>query len=120
MKQLRFTLLFSVDSTGFGRLNYESMSQQALMEMVFSGITNKEIFQDAHGNFLEVCEWPGVHCNEADEVEQVSYDSAEDDVWPQGIVHLEYMPSTVDDITLFEIDVDGTINFELLPIKLEL
>ena len=113
------TLISATDSAGLGRLNYESMSQQALMEMVFSGIKNQEIFQDEHGNFLEVCEWPGVDCNADGEVEQINFDSTGGGPLPEGTAHLEFIPNTANTIRLDRTALHGTVDFGILPPKLE-
>ena len=53
-----------------GRLDYSSMSTQALMEMFIEGLTakSKENFQDDQGNYLDIEDWPGFTC-ESDDIE---------------------------------------------------
>ena len=52
------SLLFLVTGAdpSLGRLDYESMSQQALMEMVVGGLSefNQRPLKDPDGNFLEL------------------------------------------------------------------
>ena len=45
-----------------GRLDYSTMSTQALMEMFIEGLTaeSKKQFQDDQGNYLDIEDWPGV------------------------------------------------------------
>ena len=53
-----------------GRLNYSSMSTQALVEMFIEGLTaeSKKNFQDDQGNYLDIEDWPGFTC-ESDDIE---------------------------------------------------
>ena len=55
-----------------GRLDYSTMSTQALMEMLIEGLTpkSKKQFQDDQGNYLDIEDWPGVaSTNESLEIE---------------------------------------------------
>ena len=55
--------LMCVDPS-LGRLDYESLSEQALMEMLTDGMDEggKSGCKDDTGNFLDVCERRGVGC----------------------------------------------------------
>ena len=58
-----FSFIIAPDPA-LGRLDYDSLSDQALMEMLIDGMQEKDKkeFQDASGNFLDVCEWSIVTC----------------------------------------------------------
>ena len=55
-------LLFAIDPF-LGRLDYESLSDQALMEMLIDGMKQKykKAFKDRNGNYLDKCEWKSIH-----------------------------------------------------------
>ena len=60
-----FTVLHSVDPA-LGRLDYESLSDQALMEMLVAAMPDedKKELLDGNGNYLDVCEWSCVKCKD--------------------------------------------------------
>ena len=53
-----------------GRLDYSLLSDQALMEMLIEGFDDetKKKYQDDHGMYLDVCEWPNITCDEDESV----------------------------------------------------
>ena len=55
-------LLFTIDPF-LGRLDYESLSDQALMEMLIDGMKQKykKAFKDRTGNYLDKCEWTSLY-----------------------------------------------------------
>ena len=67
-----FRLFICVDPS-LGRLDYNLLSDQALMEMLFDGFDDqtKERFQDDHGIYLDVCEWSCVKCDEFGRVVEI-------------------------------------------------
>jgi len=78
------------DISHLGRLNYESLSQQAQMEILVEGIENKSQLQDLNGNYLEVGRWRGV---ENGDVHRILWLDPE---WPgAGTIDLNYLPMTV-------------------------
>ena len=40
------------------------MSDQILMELMTQKVNNKEVFMDDDGEYLDVCQWRGVDCDE--------------------------------------------------------
>ncbi|KNH06149.1 hypothetical protein XU18_2974 [Perkinsela sp. CCAP 1560/4] len=87
--EIRIALLEAVDSS-FGRLDYASLSQQALMEMVIEGIANKEKICGDPDEPTDIEEWKGVIIEDGEVVEIA---------WRQfrlrGALHLEWLPSSV-------------------------
>ena len=62
--RMHFNLaLYFADNKSIGRVDYSSLPQQALMEIMAESIDDKRIFQDNDGNFLEISEWVGVVTN---------------------------------------------------------
>ena len=66
--EIRIALLEAVDSS-FGRLDYASLSQQALMEMVIEGIANKEKICGDANEPNDIEEWEGVTVEDGEVVE---------------------------------------------------
>ncbi|KNH05957.1 hypothetical protein XU18_3119 [Perkinsela sp. CCAP 1560/4] len=88
---MRFELFFldAVDPS-LGRLDYASLSQQALMEMVIDGITNKEkICRDPDAP-KEIEEWKGVVIEDG-KVAEIDWDEFD----LKGSLHLEWLPSSL-------------------------
>ena len=71
-----------------GRLDYSTMSTQALMEMFAEGLTpeSKEIFQDDQGNYLDIEDWPGIKCGSDDLVIEWK------DIHLEGSLTYQFMP----------------------------
>ena len=82
---MRFELVFlnTVDPL-LGRLDYASLSEQAVMEMVIEGITNKEKIRG------DIEEWKGVAIEEG-EVVAIGWRQFK----LEGSLHLEWLPSSV-------------------------
>ena len=106
-----------------GRLSYESLSDQALMEMLIEGTADstKRHFQDNNGAYLDVCEWSGTTCDASDNV--VSFAIKEGNRWNiqfDGTLALEYLPKNL--LFLFMCNTNsissGTLQTALLPSKL--
>ena len=66
--------LLSIDPA-LGRLDYDSLSDQARMEIFIDGLTEetKKHFQDPKGGFLDISEWSGVFVTDDGEVTDVDY-----------------------------------------------
>ena len=71
-----FLSLIFTDIHNLGRLDYASLSQQALMEVVVENLNCKDIFCDKEGHFLDITEWDGVEINENGGVTEI--------VWTYG------------------------------------
>ena len=83
--------LHTVDSS-LGRLDFSLMSDQARMELLVEGLDANflEVQQDDNGEFLDVCEWDGVHCDESETVTSVSLSGAY-----SGLARLDFLPAKV-------------------------
>ena len=84
-----FQLFFSVDPS-LGRVDYSSMSDQALMEMLIEGFDDetKKEYQDTDGMYRDVCEWQSFQCDEDHRVIEVSIASC----YVIGSLELCYVP----------------------------
>ena len=59
--------ILSTDST-LGRIDFTSLSQQTLMELMMNDCKEKHLFQDDEGYFLDVEHWNGVTHNDSRDV----------------------------------------------------
>ena len=110
----------STDTSSLGRLDYDSMSQQALMEMCFSGLHDQGTFLDANGNFKDACDWHGVICNANAEVTDIRMQRDEAADAQGGTFHFQFLPQTLKGLTFSRFSASGSIDLGLLPPGLEL
>ena len=84
-----FRLFLSVDPS-LGRVDYSSMSDQTLVEMLIDGFDDetKKTFQDSEGAYLDVCKCSGVECNDYERVIEIYVNNAN----VSGSVELCYIP----------------------------
>ena len=128
MPQL-FSLIIAPDPA-LGRLDYDSLPDQALMEMLIDGMPeeDKKQFQDAKGNFLDVCEWSVVTCTDervtsvklsADlrsDVFQTLLNRAEaHQKFCEEQFSFQFLPSQVDVFTGDRSNLHGTLDTHDLP-----
>ena len=114
---LRSTFL-SIDPA-LGRLDYDSLSDQALMEMVVDGVEEglKQNFQDENGNFLDVCEWPRVTCSKDSRVHKIAVSGIQ---FTDKQFAFQFIPDRVTDLQAYGCSLHGTLNTEILPPQLEI
>ena len=108
--------IFAIDTT-LGRLDYNSLSDQALMEILIEGFSedSKVYFQDEKGFYLDACEWEGVFCNDDSQIirfmQPLSFHS--------GLIRLEFIPPNVTHFKLLSVyKYKGSLETVLLPSKL--
>ena len=106
---MKFELLFldTVDPS-LGRLDYASLSQQALMEMVIEGITDKEMICGDADEPKDIEEWESV---EIEDGEVVEIDWKKKDL--KGSIHLEWLPSSVKELAVSGNRLAGTLDWAL-------
>ncbi|KNH05798.1 hypothetical protein XU18_3209 [Perkinsela sp. CCAP 1560/4] len=108
---MRFELVFldALDPS-LGRVDLESLPQQALMEMVIEGIANKEKICGNPDEPKDIEEWKGVTV-EDDEVVDIDWQRRK----LEGSLYLEWLPSTVRGFTVTWNLFTGTLNLASLP-----
>ena len=113
---IRFAVL-SIDPA-IGRLDYDSLSDQALMEMLVTDMDPIEIetYQDDNGNFKDVCEWVGVKCSDS-RVTDVDLSNGH---YPEVQFRFEFVPPLVVRFRAQRIHMCGTIDTSVLPLQLEI
>mmetsp|Transcript_21779 Transcript_21779/g.33846 ORF Transcript_21779/g.33846 Transcript_21779/m.33846 type:complete len:213 (-) Transcript_21779:45-683(-) len=110
------TALFCVDAEShLARLDYESLSQQTLMEMVIDQIVRKDLICGSADTPKDISEWNYVSLNEHGEV--VEIDST-GQPW-EGEFGFEWVPATATRIRLVQKCLSGTVAFDKLPCRLE-
>ena len=105
--------IFSMCDPALGRLDYASLSDQALMEMLVDGMAEKDknSFQDANGNYTDISTWPLVRLRN-DHVVQMGF-------WTRNIgdrqFPFELIPPLVEHCALYQTSVNGTLDTKVLP-----
>ena len=114
---LEMLLLCTVDEA-LGRLDYDSLSDQMLMEMLIENMEEglKGPFQDENGNYKDIIDWLGISCTEGRVTEIHIYHSHFNEVqFP-----FEFIPPLVTWFTFTNSNLHGTINPKSLPSHLTL
>ncbi|KNH04475.1 leucine-rich repeat protein [Perkinsela sp. CCAP 1560/4] len=101
--------LQSADSS-LGRLDYASLSQEALMEMLIEGIENKEKICGDASEMREVNEWNGVEL-EMEKFHTIHWDN----YGLEGSLHWEWTPSTLTVFSVCKNKLVSTIDLSILP-----
>ena len=105
-------LLLSIDPS-LGRLDYDSLSDQALMEMLADSLGEKyrSVYQDQNGNYDDVCEWYGVKCVN-DRVVRFQRTKA---TCSEPQCKFEWIPPLVTYFSFTESRLRGTLDLAVLP-----
>ena len=109
-------LLFISADPALGRLDYASLSDQALMEMLIVHMDDdqKGQFQDKNGHFKDITEWRDIRCKE-DSVKEISFYNCR---FSSERFPFELIPPRVKEVFIFFSNLHGTINAALLPLSL--
>ena len=86
-------ILLLCSDPNLGRVDYNSLSDQTLMEMLFDGFDDeaKKKYQDNEGMYLDVCDWSCVTCDDDERVIKIDADSSK----ITGSIQLCYVPPKV-------------------------
>ena len=111
-------LLRAADENALGRIDYFSLSDQALMEIVFEDTSDKmkKSVQDKNGAFLDVCEWRYIRCDANERVVRfyVAYQSIE-------TLSMSHLPPLVTEVYLLYVQSKkATMTTGELPAHLEI
>mmetsp|Transcript_24555 Transcript_24555/g.38293 ORF Transcript_24555/g.38293 Transcript_24555/m.38293 type:complete len:277 (-) Transcript_24555:109-939(-) len=99
------------DPSALGRLNYESMSQQALMEMLIDGITNREEICGSKDAPEDISYWRRLVTDSDNNVKWIIFSFRK----LSGSVNLQWLPSTVEKVYLNENTLYGSLDLTCLP-----
>ena len=102
-----------------GRLDYYTMSDQSLMEMLVDGmyISKKQRFMDSNGNFRDISEWKYSLWNkwltcENDRVTKIAF---QDEKFTVKQFPFEFIPGLVGTFIASRCNLKGTLDTSLLP-----
>ncbi|KNH07225.1 hypothetical protein XU18_2088 [Perkinsela sp. CCAP 1560/4] len=106
---MRFQLLlFSTVDSSLGRVDHESLSHQALMEMVIGEITDKVKICGDIDEPKDIEEWEGVAIEDGEVVEIIWRDC-----WLTGLLCVEWLPSSVKELAVSGNRLAGTLDWAL-------
>ena len=109
-----FLSLQSVDPS-LGRLDYDSLSDQALMEIFCSPLElHTKLLQDENGHFLDVCEWQNVVCTDG----RVTRIRMNNWIYTEKPATFEYIPPLVTHFEAEQCFMRGTLDTRVLPAHL--
>ena len=111
-----FRIILSVD-TALGRVDYNSLSDQMLIEMLIDGYDDdaKENYRDLDDTYLDICEWPCVLCDDDQRVEKM-YETQD----VSGSLDLSCIPPKMKEIYIDENGLVGEIDLTNFPESMEL
>ena len=109
-----FSLCLHTVDPSLGRLDYDSLSDQALMEMLVAHIEQDDIddIKDANGNFKDACEWEDVFCEDG---RVTNIDFSRRPFVKSTQFPFEFIPSCVDAFAMHQCFLYGTFDTSLLP-----
>ena len=107
-----YSCFFLTVDPHLGRLDYNLLSDQALMEMLIEGFPEnvKKRYQDEHGMYKDVCEWRDVSCDADQRVVSIKKGSLR-----TGSIALAYIPPGVITFRVLQARVSGTLPTDKLP-----
>ena len=108
-------LILTVDPS-LGRADYSTLSDQTLMEMLIGGFDEeaKKEYQDIDAMFLDVCEWPGIECDDDERVVEIEIDSRH----ILGSLELSYAPPKAEVLSISSwarSKLTGSVDLARLP-----
>ena len=105
-------ILFSVDPA-LDRLDYDSLSDQALMEMLITGMKKepKKIYQDKRGNFKDIADWKFHECK----VGHLTFSLFDNKAFGDTQFPFHFIPSHVKTFLLHNCNAHGTLDTSILP-----
>ena len=113
--------LFLNADPSLGRVDYSSLSDQTLMEMLVEGLDDetKQEYQDDDGAYLEVCDWPCVKCDVSERVIEIGVDSSD----IRGSIQLCYVPPKVKVLKVTPSfpgsELSGSVDLTQLPVGMQ-
>ena len=131
------SFISTADTHGFGRVDFDSMSDQTLMELLVGDIENNAMLRDGDDAFLDIQSWDGLSFNDAGELIVIDFeaelalggglfgDSSDDDdedkyiVGPKGSIDLKWIPKTVEVFAIADLELEGFVETSELSPNLE-
>jgi len=114
-------LLSAVESSHLGRLDYASLSTQALMEILIEGIENRELICGSTEEPVDIEQWEGLEY-----VQEQPVDAAEKRFnvdWSYfnlvGTIDLRWLPPTAISLDVYDNKLSGSMDLTVLPLSVE-
>jgi len=104
------SILTADTSSILGRLDYHSLSQQTLMELLIDSIQNADVLRGPRDAPKDISQWSGVKLNAAGEVTDIEWR-----ISLKGSIALEWLPSTVSSFCIHLNKLEGTVDLSRLP-----
>ena len=103
-------------SRALGRLDYSSLSDQALMEIIVDGIpaSERDAFADEHGGLTDACEWDSVTCVD-ERVTEISFVCYE---FEKAQFPFDFIPPLASIVIVEECAIKGSLDTAVLPHRL--
>ena len=112
--------LFTADGVAFGRVDYASLSEQSLMELLIADIQNLSDAQNSNGEFLDISKWKGIKlCDGAvTKIALLNFDAIFAEVipvGPRGSIDLQWLPRKLQAFDIQCMGLTGSIETGVLP-----
>ena len=116
MHSVAITLQMTAADTALGRIDKINLSDKMRMELLIEHMPDafRAMYQNGSQEYLPVCLWAGVECDESDTVVGVSVTS-----WHAGSVQFQFIPSKVQRFYFDSMHCTGEIVTYKLPEGLE-
>ena len=99
---------FSFVDHSLGKFDVTALSQQMLMEMLVSGLSDTKKYRAADDEFIDVCHWRGVKCNEDGDAISMMLSG-------HGTVNLSCMARTLQRFQTTFSQLKGSLETKFLP-----
>ena len=116
MKLLQISVISLAIDPALGRLDYSSLSDQALMEIIVDGIpaSERDDFEDEHGGLTDACEWDCVTCVD-ERVTEISFVCYE---FEKAQFPFDFIPPLASIVIVEECAIKGSLDTAVLPHQL--
>ena len=115
--QFQSIFLTAADSSHLGRLDYASLSTQALMEILIEGIENREVICGSRQEPADIDEWRGVEYLQKQPVDisEKYFNIRWFNLGLVGTIDLQWLPPTIILFIVFRNRLSGSLNLAGLP-----
>ena len=105
--------------TGLGKFDHGCLPHQLLLETLVNDIPSKTQFIDTDGSFKDVHQWSGVACSDDGDVIHIYWVKSSAPFFPGGgSIDFQWVPSTVESLSLNGNALHGTLETSKLAVAL--
>ena len=98
-----------------GRHDSQSMSDQCAMELLTKKLYTNAQFRDERGEYLDVCNWDGIVCDEEHSVKEILIHGA-----VEGTLMLDYIPRRIKKLDISHCFTYAELSTEAMPSSIEI